>query len=349
MSPLPGQLTLNYEAPARKAKTLDAAKIAKSLRDAADKLGPKIDHAFRDSETNTAKKIAQKAHRTVEGRRMERVRDAFLALADLWDRGEEYVPGPLIVAKISVSDAITALGYELTPVSNGYHGYHVETSKWRATSCPKALALRKVYDDAQDPVAAAKREAADKLQQKLDALRGCNIEGFFPTPPELAAKMVDALDIDDRSRVFNVLEPSAGIGSLCDAIRERFPNAIIRCCEIRPSLCEVLDLKGYSLADTDFLRLSGTVYDFIIMNPPFERGQDIDHIRHAYSLLRDGGILVCLMGRGAFTNSARKCAAFREWLAGLDHTREDIDAGAFSGSGAFRQTGVATTLVVIRK
>ena len=35
--------------------------------------------------------------------------------------------------------------------------------------------------------------------------------------------------------------------------------------------------------------------DKIIMNPPFDRGGDCDHVRHAFQFLKPGGVLVAVM------------------------------------------------------
>ena len=80
------------------------------------------------------------------------------------------------------------------------------------------------------------------------------------------------------------------------------------------------------------------------MNPPFENGQDIDHVRHAFGMLRPGGILVAIMSPGPFFRSDRKAAAFREWFDAMGGERRDLPAGAFRESG----TGVATVLVTVR-
>ena len=40
--------------------------------------------------------------------------------------------------------------------------------------------------------------------------------------------------------------------------------------------------------------LSG--YDRIIMNPPFSDGRDIQHVQHAYNLLRPGGRIGAIRG-----------------------------------------------------
>lgn len=36
------------------------------------------------------------------------------------------------------------------------------------------------------------------------------------------------------------------------------------------------------------------------MNPHFKNNQDIQHVRYAYNYLNEEGILVAIMGRGAF-------------------------------------------------
>jgi len=86
------------------------------------------------------------------------------------------------------------------------------------------------------------------------------------------------------------------------------------------------------------------------MNPPFEKGQDIEHIRHAYELLAAGGRLVAIASEGPFFRSDAKSVAFREWLCGLDDAFDEVlPADTFTGVAAFRQTGVKTRLLVLNK
>ncbi len=69
--------------------------------------------------------------------------------------------------------------------------------------------------------------------------------------------------------------------------------------EINPSLREILEMKGYNVVASDFLDYGGE-YDVIVMNPPFEKLQDIDHVRHAFDLLTEGGRLVAVMSESPF-------------------------------------------------
>ena len=177
-------------------------------------------------------------------------------------------------------------------------------------------------------------------------LIGRNIPGFFPTPPPVIDRMVAAAELKPGLRV---LEPSAGKGDIADAIREAEPEARLEVVEPAYSLRQILELKGFSLVGDDFMMLAGEWYDRILMNPPFENGADIDHVRHAFDLLAPGGRLVAIMSEGPFFRSDRKAEAFRQWLESVDGHSEKLPEGSFAGKDAFRQTGVATRLVTIEK
>jgi 2'-5' RNA ligase len=90
-------------------------------------------------------------------------------------------------------------------------------------------------------------------------------------------------------------------------------------------------------------------YDRIVMNPPFERGQDMDHVRHAFDLLKPGGRMVAIMSEGSFSRSDRKATEFRDWLEAQGGENEKLPAGSFTGKDAQRQTGVSTRLVTLDK
>lgn len=90
-------------------------------------------------------------------------------------------------------------------------------------------------------------------------------------------------------------------------------------------------------------------YDRIVMNPPFGDGADIDHVRHAYTLLRPGGRIVAIVGEGAFIRSDKKATAFREWLEKVGATEEPLPPGTFNDPKLLAQTGANARLVVIDK
>jgi hypothetical protein len=85
-------------------------------------------------------------------------------------------------------------------------------------------------------------------------------------------------------------------------------------------------------------------FNCIYMNPPFELGQDIDHVMKAYTLLADVSCLVAIMCEGPFYREDKKAIAFREWLDKVGGS-EKLPEGSFKESG----TMVSTRLVVIRK
>ena len=90
-------------------------------------------------------------------------------------------------------------------------------------------------------------------------------------------------------------------------------------------------------------------YDRIVMNPPFSDGRDIQHVRHAYSLLKPGGRLVALMSESAFTNQNKRATEFREWLESVGGTEEKLPEGSFMDPSLPVNTGANARMVVIEK
>jgi protein-L-isoaspartate O-methyltransferase len=182
----------------------------------------------------------------------------------------------------------------------------------------------------------------DPIKQAEQQIKFLKIPGFFQTPESLAARVVDEAGIEPG---MSVLEPGAGGGRIADAVRNAVPDAEITVLEISGQLQEVLKLKGFDIAGTDFTEFTGGPYDRIVMNPPFERNQDIDHVMRAYEMLKPGGRLVSIMGRGAFFRGGRKESEFRDFLEQMGAVIEELPDGSFKESG----TGVATNLIVLDK
>jgi Methyltransferase small domain len=193
----------------------------------------------------------------------------------------------------------------------------------------------------------ARADGDDPVTKAEDELRGKDLPGFFPTPRPVIEQMLDLAGIEQTHRI---LEPSCGKGDIIDAIRRLQPDVDLTAVEQNLTLQGVLTAKGYSdiVSYGDFLEHRGE-YDRVLMNPPFEHGQDIDHVRHAYELLAAGGRLVSVVCEGPFFRSEQKSVAFREWLDELSADIEQLPEDAFQGVDAFRQTGVKTRLVTIDK
>jgi predicted RNA methylase len=124
--------------------------------------------------------------------------------------------------------------------------------------------------------------------------------GAFNTSAEVAQIVIDKAEIYGEG--MTVLEPSAGTGMLAKAARDK--GARVTCIELQPGLAHELGaVHGFrSVYERDFLKCEpatfGT-YDRIVMNPPFDRGRDCDHVRHAFKFLKPGGRLVAIMSARA--------------------------------------------------
>lgn len=174
-------------------------------------------------------------------------------------------------------------------------------------------------------------------------------DGFFETPENVVREMLHLVPMPDHS--VNILEPEAGLGAILRVLYQEPGGAgqTYDVIEKNPARRELLqrEFSGVQMSVDDFLAWNpqGYKYDAIYMNPPFEDGQDIDHVRHAYDLLAPDGEMVSVMSEGSFFRSDKKAVAFREWLENVSGYSEELPDGCFKESG----TGVNARLVVITK
>jgi hypothetical protein len=188
------------------------------------------------------------------------------------------------------------------------------------------------------------KPAADRAKELERSLVGQNVGfDFFPTPKAVADDMVEQASIEPG---MSVLEPSAGNGNIAEAIRAAgvTPDVV----ELSSQLREVLEAKGFKVIGQDFLQTEGQ-YDRIVMNPPFSNGADMEHVRHAYALLKPGGRVVAIVGEGAFGRSDKQATAFREWLDEHGATVEKLPVSTFTDRTLMNTTGANARLVVIDK
>ena len=165
---------------------------------------------------------------------------------------------------------------------------------------------------------------------------------FFPAPPEVAEKLCDFAGINENT---TVLEPSCGKGNIADAVWKRTPKRLLGI-ELNTDMAQCLDGKPYEvITGQDFLLYEGDAWDRIVMNPPFSRQQDIDHVMKAYSLLAEGGILVSVMSVSFQFRTNQKAREFRAFLDATCADHFDLPEGAFKESG----TMIRACVVVIRK
>lgn len=310
--------------------TADPGK-ADRLRGLADKMQPEIDRCFADRLANTPKRQRQAGEARLEGERLKRTQQGLRALADLHETGA--VP-PDLVEVTTKKAAYELAGAELDRSSCGYYDVPIDLGRPRQNT-PAALAFWDLLKPKSD-----EEKAADDLRRMMEKLKFASIPGFFQTPAALIKIMMERADIRPGDKC---LEPEAGAGAIADQLREA--GGTVDCCEVWLSLRRILEAKGHRLVAEDFLSAALPTYDRIVMNPPFEGLQDIDHVRKAFDHLAPGGRLVSVMSPGAFYRTTKKAEDFREWFYDLGGSLEEIPAGTFKESG----TEVSSVLVMIDK
>jgi len=168
-------------------------------------------------------------------------------------------------------------------------------------------------------------------------------DGWFPTPAAVIDLMLDFVDLPAGA----YLEPSAGEGDIADKlVQEGVSRQSIQCVELNERRSAMLREKGYPVVVADFMAWDnqGHYFDRILMNPPFENGQDILHVMKAASLLTRDGWLVAVMSEGVFFRSDKKSRTFRAYCRLRKGVRSfRLPVGSFKESG----TGVGTRLLVL--
>lgn len=192
---------------------------------------------------------------------------------------------------------------------------------------------------------AGEKTEEEKKQQEIKELERSiktkKIEGFFPTTTPLINRMLSMAKIQENE---TILEPSAGLGHIAEEIKNRYPKNDLSLIEWNYNLCEVLNKKGFDVENENFLATSH-MYDVILMNPPFERKQDIDHVTHAFNLLKEGGRLVAIMA-GNKNNQDKKTRDFMELVHNNGYIVENEEN---SFKNAFNSTCVNTVTVYLEK
>lgn len=164
-------------------------------------------------------------------------------------------------------------------------------------------------------------------------------KNFYPTPMPVIEQMLHGLNIKSTSYV---LEPSAGKGDIAAHLKYR---CIIDCIEIDEELRGFLQSKGLRIVANDFLAYKpARIYDFIIMNPPFDDGAA--HLLHAWEIA-DGTTIVCLLNaetvQNPYTYERQKLAEIIEKHGTVTHLGKPF------ASGAERATNVETVMVRLVK
>jgi len=133
---------------------------------------------------------------------------------------------------------------------------------------------------------------------------------FYPTLADLAARMCRLAGVGPGVRV---LEPSAGRGAIAGEARQC--GGVVWVIEINQDFADELREAGFDTTCGDFLQAEpGELpFDVCVMNPPFSRGRDVQHVRHAFGFVRPGGKLVAVMSPGFTFRKDPAAVEFREY------------------------------------
>lgn len=192
-------------------------------------------------------------------------------------------------------------------------------------------------------------EFTEDAQQIKDRLLGGEVINdkkkfqFFATPEPLAKKLVKMADIQPHHCI---LEPSAGQGAISNLILEINKDCTV--VELMPENIKALTRQGYNVTEGCFLKHGSDdigLFDRVVANPPFTKNQDIDHIKHMFSMLKPGGKIISMASKSWIHGSQKKQVVFRDWLDDVDATITEVPVGAFKESG----TSISTVIVEINK
>lgn len=214
-------------------------------------------------------------------------------------------------------------------------------------------------------------DAQDRLEEILETGEYVSVIDekkrlqFFETPDNLADRVLALAEFPEGADQdpLGVLEPSAGTGQLLRALErarqasdfEYHATAIEIDPKHKQALAKALseedgadELLGEIIIE-DFLAAPVpanhfATFDRILMNPPFTRQQDVDHVRHAWGFLRPGGKLVAVMSPSWRFRTNQKSKAFQAFVAQHGHV-EEVPEGTFKESG----TMIRTVIVVLDK
>lgn len=194
----------------------------------------------------------------------------------------------------------------------------------------------------------AAKFAMDEMRPRFERIAGRHENGtapravvvhqLFQTPPAIAARLVSLLDLQHGARV---LEPSAGLGRILDALQPFAPSEIVAV-DVAPDCTAELfrqDRAGVTIKQRDFLSVTPLelgLFDAVAMNPPFTMRADVRHILRAVNFLQPGGKLAALCMAGLFRERA---------LRSLADSWEMLPGDTFKDTG----TRVETILLRITK
>lgn len=274
------------------------------------------------------------------------------------DRSPHLVTADKLAEKLDAGDTISAK--ELFAIADDVHGGTRAQGKYGHSEATDSLeaAVNKTLDGKTDPTAdleEARRQAAEMAKQ-VDQLptqtnRSGNKDDLqqFSTPPHYSFAVAWAANIKPGDVV---LEPSAGTGSL--AIHAKNAGADVYVNELDDRRADFLrDQFGADHTHVQNAEQIGAILpgegvpmaDVVIMNPPFSNtanaGKDLHtaemHIKEAGLMLKPGGRLVSIVGKGMGPDSH----THRPWFRMMAENGYDLRANIGVNGDVYKKYGTS--------
>lgn len=171
---------------------------------------------------------------------------------------------------------------------------------------------------------------------------------FYPTPNSVIQMMVKPY-YNDNLRNLSILEPSAGKGDILDYLTNtshlyKCDKKNVYAIESDLELVYILQGKGYKILNNDFLSYTPSHnFDLIVMNPPFNNGDE--HLLKAWEIMNTGDI-VCLLNAETINNPYTKK---RQLLLNIINENGTVEYLGDCFKSAERKTNVNVALVRLHK
>lgn len=337
----------------------ESESIADRLELVADGMQKEIDSKINSATSRqrpTAKRRRVAAGMREDGYRLQAIQQVLYALAGAHRSGN--IENYLFLKKIRTKSQVVLLNQYGYAIKHKWGQDSIQEMFERNKDSLEKMGITSLYEwsiaDAQrsellGPSSSTEpkyTEVQKEIKKLEDEVWRMDIPGFFPTPQALISRMLDLADLEEWH---SVLEPSAGKGDILDAIVEQLPSikSNLYAIEANGLLARIIELKGYNYEREDFLEMASGKYevDRIIMNPPYEKSQDIDHVTHALKMLKPNGRLVALISEGPFFRPFKKDVAFRQLLTDKNAYVSEPIKDAFKN--AFKSAGINVRIVAI--
>lgn len=163
--------------------------------------------------------------------------------------------------------------------------------------------------------------------------------GYYPTPNVIVEQM---LEIADVKKTDVCLEPSFGKGAILNRLRELSDN--VHGVELLQLNYDSIENKNNLILGDFYQHVYDIKFDKIVMNPPFEKGQDAKHIIKAFSMLNQNGILVSVASASVKFRKDANYTELRKLIDTYGYVK-DLPDKSFKESG----TNVNTVLIYLKK